>query len=911
VAHLNGTEVARQNAPVGNLAFDSSAVGLSKSLLNQYHAALPSGGGSANITTTASSNGGGPAGAAGSAGTYGSDKLVDGNFFSPDPGAGDVGGELQASGFYGHTTDPDPYMWFMAGPLFQSLAINEQYVSFSFADGPHVFPSMRVWNYNELTPGNKSNQTDRGVRDTWVWYSNNPTLPAITGAPGAASPGAGWTLDRKVTLPQAPGTGTYNGVNVDLGSFTAQHVLLMIDSNHGDPSYAGLSEVQFGSDGTLVGPGTGHDTVDLTSKIGSLIAGTNVLAIQGLNVSDTDTDFLLRSELTGQRVSSSQILDPGERVLVVRDQKAFETRYGGGGNIAGQYSGRLNNGGERLRLETSTGETILDFSYNDNDPWPERTDGHGGTLVLTNLASTPSEQFHKYYHWHGSTQFGGTPGTAATAPAGVVINEVLAHTDPPVTEPDSIELYNPTSTSMDLSGWFLSDTSDNFLKFEIPPATVLPAGGYLVIDEDDLNPTPTTPGPNHFSLSGARGDDVWLTIPNGSGGITAFVDDVHFGASLNGEAMGRLPNGSGRLMPLVNATLGTVNSNARVGPVVISEFNYHPEAPSAAALSVEPALTVSDLEFLEIYNSSAAAVDLTDWQIRGAVDFDFPAGITLSAGEVLLVISFDPGSVANATRASAFRTHYGIDESVMLLGGYQGQLSDSDERVEIQRPDLPSPEDPTLIPRIFEDELLYDDLLPWDVSADGGGKSFHRTGLQMPGSRVASWTAGAPLPGRVISPGDTDLDGDVDTTDLTTAIINFTSAGGVGKTWADGDVDGDGDVDTGDLTVAIINFTSAMSSQEMSSQPQASGQANHRFTLVPLDRTASDVPIANRQPRVWNEFSAAENSIGLTVTEDDGEVFRPTARPLDAQGVSRSHSNAGRRIRPVQLDEVFREMVEK
>jgi len=62
--------------------------------------------------------------------------------------------------------------------------------------------------------------------------------------------------------------------------------------------------------------------------------------------------------------------------------------------------------------------------------------------------------------------------------------------------------------------------------------------------------------------------------------------------------------------------------------------------------------------------------------------------------------------------------------------------------------------------------------------------------------------------------GNTDVasgDVDVDTGDLTTSIINFTSAGGSGKTWAEGDTDGDGDVDTGDLTTSIINFTSALS----------------------------------------------------------------------------------------------------
>ena len=87
----------------------------------------------------------------------------------------------------------------------------------------------------------------------------------------------------------------------------------------------------------------------------------------------------------------------------------------------------------------------------------------------------------------------------------------------------------------------------------------------------------------------------------------------------------------------------------------------------------------------------------------------------------------------------------------------------------------------------------------------------HRTLTNGWGSDPTSWTAAVSTPGRSVRPGDTNLDGDVDTEDLTTAIINFTSAGGIGKTWADGDVDGDGDVDTSDLTTAIVNFTGALS----------------------------------------------------------------------------------------------------
>ena len=57
--------------------------------------------------------------------------------------------------------------------------------------------------------------------------------------------------------------------------------------------------------------------------------------------------------------------------------------------------------------------------------------------------------------------------------------------------------------------------------------------------------------------------------------------------------------------------------------------------------------------------------------------------------------------------------------------------------------------------------------------------------------------------------GDQNLDGRVDTRDITTAFIHFTGAGGTGMTWADGDTDGNGDVSTKDLVTAIINFTGA------------------------------------------------------------------------------------------------------
>ena len=134
-----------------------------------------------------------------------------------------------------------------------------------------------------------------------------------------------------------------------------------------------------------------------------------------------------------------------------------------------------------------------------------------------------------------------------------MINEVLTNTDPPNSPSDSIELFNATASSIDISGWYMSDTADDLLKFRIPNGTVLAAGGYLVFDEEDFNSNGV---PSDFALSSTSGDDVWLVVASDTGQVTTFVDDVHFGASLSGESLGRAPNGGGRLDPMSRITLG-------------------------------------------------------------------------------------------------------------------------------------------------------------------------------------------------------------------------------------------------------------------------------------------------------------------------------------------------------------------
>ena len=599
-------------------------------------------------------------------------------------------------------------------------------------------------------------------------------------------------------------------------------------------------------------------------------------------------------------------LAPGDFGVIVQNQRAFALRYGNDVNPIGEFDdGRLSNDGEQLLLVNSLATTVSAIEYRDGDPWPKRADGAGGTLELIDVA-TSLERQSKHYSWHGSTDFGGSPGRPGSSPLGVVINEVVANTDEVPGQSDSIELLNTTTRPIDMSGWYLSDAARDLQKYVIPAGTLLGPGEYLVFDENHFNPQPDDPDENSFALSGVDGDDVWLVVPDQRGGVQSFVDDVHFGALAVGEAWGRLSHAHGQLAPLGRVTLGTANSLPRVGPLVISEVHFQPGEPTLEAHAIDPNLGADDLEYLEIHNPTRSTVDLTNWRIRGGVDFDFEPGTSIGAGDTLLLLPFNPDNTQNAARLVAFRANYSLDNSVIVLGGYRGQLSDNGERVQLQRGTQLIPSQPLVVSHLYEDEVTYDSFTPWHASAAGEGNSLTRSAPVFFGNFSQSWSAARPTPGSVSFAGntlgdltgdgavtvddievlqhavstnsavsyydldgdsnagdtdlmflienvlgtfrgDTQLDGKVTVTDLNQVGINWRRTDVFG--WGAGDFNGDGRVDSSDLNLIVQNWQHGV--------PVAAANAgggNQRTPRAPLAKrgiavatTVADIVFASTQ----------------------------------------------------------------
>lgn len=112
------------------------------------------------------------------------------------------------------------------------------------------------------------------------------------------------------------------------------------------------------------------------------------------------------------------------------------------------------------------------------------------------------------------------------ASAQVVINEVNTSNRSGLTDSfgsleDWVELYNPTSAAVDLSGWYLSNKVSNPAKWAFPAGATIPANSYLMVFCSKRNTAAGGAYHTSFKLSQTDDDHVVLSDPSAT-----IVDDV-------------------------------------------------------------------------------------------------------------------------------------------------------------------------------------------------------------------------------------------------------------------------------------------------------------------------------------------------------------------------------------------------
>ena len=270
-----------------------------------------------------------------------------------------------------------------------------------------------------------------------------------------------------------------------------------------------------------------------------------------------------------------------------------------------------------------------------------------------------------------------------------------------------LEIYNRGTQVLDLSGLELSDHPDRQEPYVFPPGTMIPARGFLVVEEAAAKLALSTPQVRLF-----------LSAPSGIVlAAASFQREPSPDATLGAYSEALYPDGGRPGWVTPTPTRGGSNRVARRANIVINEIYYNPpeERPG---------------EFLELYHrgldqrragpdgaGDVEPVDLSGFRFTKGISYTIPPGVVLRAGEYL-VIAEDP---------EILRQHYGYASA---LGPYEGSLSSEGENVRF-------------VDRIgnLVDEVRYYEGGSWSQWADGLGASLELIDPRQDNDFAAAWEA--------------------------------------------------------------------------------------------------------------------------------------------------------------------------
>ncbi len=272
---------------------------------------------------------------------------------------------------------------------------------------------------------------------------------------------------------------------------------------------------------------------------------------------------------------------------------------------------------------------------------------------------------------------------------------------------DYIELHNTSAQAVDISGYALTDDPNDLQKYVFPEGTSVPAGGYLLIYASGRVDSPGGELHAPFKLS-SDGESVLLTDREGRA-----VSGVELPALLGDQAYSLDEDG--------NYTVGLAPTPGMAN-----------DAGSAGALRAQVAqgnasgVCINEFmasekdrphDWLEIYNSSAQAVDISGWGLSDDAasprKWRFPQGTVVQPGGYLtLFLSGTDGVDSDGVLNASFR--------LSADGGYSLTLSDASGAL-LDRVFVPEQYTAVSYARMADGNFLYaTEATPNRANAAGG-----------------------------------------------------------------------------------------------------------------------------------------------------------------------------------------------
>lgn len=358
------------------------------------------------------------------------------------------------------------------------------------------------------------------------------------------------------------------------------------------------------------------------------------------------------------------------------------------------YQGGLNNIDEALFIFDNNCQLIDEISAGPD--WPAGDNESKRTMERTsdfnwqtsqNIGGTPKRENSVGFSETQDDRVGGLGGNPTVSPT-ILITEIQT-TDATSSENDFIELYNPNSDAVDISSWQLKKKNSNGNEYSIrvfPENSIIQAQSYFIWMNTNYANQSTISADATSSQTIASNNSVALLDSDRN-----IIDQVGWGTStdpfLETVAFSENPaNGQ-----TIARKWSTTTENYTDTDNNQSDFELQSPTPKAQNQSTEsseesdfetPTMSVvineimwmgtnsqnSADEWLELYNNTGSAVDLTGWKIlKNGTDFINLATTTIAANSFYLLERTDSG----ATNVSENQV-------------YTGALSNSGEKLELR-----------------------------------------------------------------------------------------------------------------------------------------------------------------------------------------------------------------------------------
>ncbi len=372
--------------------------------------------------------------------------------------------------------------------------------------------------------------------------------------------------------------------------------------------------------------------------------------VEIFNRSTTETLPLggLRVDGIDATIGHGRFIAPGGYVVLASSLPGFQSAYGNAEVVVGEFSGTLDNAGERLRLESvqGTNRVVLDeVTYSDDAPWPTAADGGGASLQLID----PSRDNDRIGNWSVAPDDsapratpGGANNVAAPLPEFPLlwINEIMPSNAG--LQPDGagefdpwIELFNAGPSEVSLDGCFLSIDLSDLRQWAFPAGSKIGAGQRLLLWAD-AQPTQTLGAEWHagFRLDAAAGTVV---LARQHLDRLVVLDALTYAAVPAGSSYGSFPEGDPHRRQVFFAPT-PAQPNDAAWPSVRVRIN---EVMAANTQTIADPADGDFDDWFELYNGGPNALDLAGYALTDDLEnptkYSVPAGTILPAGEFLIV----------------------------------------------------------------------------------------------------------------------------------------------------------------------------------------------------------------------------------------------------------------------------------